>query len=190
MYGNCATICAGGFLTMKKWLLALVTALVLAACGDTDKADNTAKTNEEIIEEGTIGFEVLGETVEEASGVPAEEKEKILVTFNEYIESFNVEDIDRYAQTLSKNPKGFKYEQELDEVKKIFNQYSVIDRKAEDITIVKYSEEEAQVFSNMTAKMVEEASDIEMTGEARTVVVLVNEEGKWKVTSVHAMDNQ
>ena len=78
----------------------------------------------------------------------------------------------------------------LDEVKKIFNQYSVIDRKAEDITIVKYSEEEAQVFSNMTAKMVEEASDIEMTGEARTVVVLVNEEGKWKVTSVHAMDNQ
>ena len=55
---------------------------------------------------------------------------------------------------------------------------------------MKYSEEEAQVFSNMTAKMVEEASDIEMTGEARTVVVLVNEEGKWKVTSVHAMDNQ
>ena len=190
MYGNYATICAGGFLTMKKWLLALVTALVLAACGDTDTADNTAKTNEEIIEEGTIGFEVLGETVEEASGVPAEEKEKILVTFNEYIESFNVEDIDRYAQTLSKNPKGFKYEQELDEVKKIFNQYSVINRKAEDVTIVKYSEEEAQVFSNMTADMVEEASDIEVTGEARTVVVLVKEEGNWKVTSVHAMDNQ
>ena len=45
---------------MKKWLLALVTALVLAACGDTDTADNTAKTNEEIIEEGTVGFEVLG----------------------------------------------------------------------------------------------------------------------------------
>ena len=175
---------------MKKWLLALVTALVLAACGDTDTADNTAKTNEEIIEEGTIGFEVLGETVEEASGVPAEEKEKILVTFNEYIESFNVEDIDRYAQTLSKNPKGFKYEQELDEVKKIFNQYSVIDRKAEDITIVKYSKEEAQVFANMTADMVEAASNIEVTGEARTVVVLVKEDGTWKVTSVHAMDNQ
>ena len=39
---------------MKKWLLALVTALVLAACGDTDTADDTAKTNEEIIEEGTV----------------------------------------------------------------------------------------------------------------------------------------
>ena len=175
---------------MKKWLLALVTALVLAACGDTDTADNTAKTNEEIIEEGTIGFEVLGETVEEASGVPAEEKEKILVTFNEYIESFNVEDIDRYAQTLSKNPKGFKYDQELDDVKRTFDQYSVIDRKAEDITIVKYSKEEAQVFANMTADMVEAASNIEVTGEARTVVVLVKEDGTWKVTSVHAMDNQ
>ena len=180
----------GRVLTMKKWLLALVAVLVLAACGDTDTADNTAKTNEEIVEEGTVGFEVLGGSIEEASGVPAEEKEKILATFNEYIESFNVEDIERYAQTLSKNPKGFKYDQELDEVKRIFDQYSVINRKAEDITIVKYSEEEAQVFSNMTADMVEEASNIEMTGEARTVVVLVKEEGNWKVTSVHAMDNQ
>ena len=175
---------------MKKWLLALVTALVLAACGDTDTADDTAKTNEEIIEEGTVGFEVLGGSITEASSVPAEEKEKILVTFNEHIESFNAEDIDRYAQTLSKNPRGFKYDQELDDVKRIFDQYSVIDRKAEDVTIVKYSEEEAQVFSTMTANMIEEVSAIEVVGEARTVVVLVKEEGKWKVTSVHAMDNQ
>ena len=175
---------------MKKWLLVLMTALVLAACGDTDTKDNTAKTNEEIIEEGTVGFEVLGGSIEEASGVPTEEKEKIIATLNEYIESFNVEDLERYAQTLSESPKGFKYEQELNEVKRIFDQYSVIDRKAKDITIVKYSEEEAQVFSNMTADMVEEASGIEVTGEARTVVVLVKEAGNWKVTSVHAMDNQ
>ena len=175
---------------MKKWLLSLVTALVLAACGDTDTADNTTKTNEEIIEEGTVGFEVLGGSITEASSVPAEEKEKILATFNEYIESFNTEDIDRYAQTLSKNPKGFNYDQELDDVQRTFEQYSVIDRKAENITIVKYSEKEAQVFSTMTANMIEEVSGIEVVGEARTVVVLVKEEGKWKVTSVHAMDNQ
>ena len=175
---------------MKKWLLALVTALVLAACGDTDTADNTAKTTEEIIEEGTVSIEMLGGSFVEDSSVPTEEKEKILATFNEYIESFNAEDLERYAQTLSKNPKGFKYDQELEDVKKTFDQYSVIDRKAEDITIVKYSEQEAQVFSNMTAEMVEEASDIEMTGGARTVVVLVKEEGNWKVTSVHAMDSQ
>ena len=175
---------------MKKWLLALVTAFVLAACGDTDTTDNTTKTNEEIIKEGTVGFEVLGGSITEASSVPAEEKEKILAAFNEYIESFNAEDIDRYAQTLSKNPRGFKYDQELDDVKRIFDQYSVIDRKAEDITVVKYSEEEAQVFSTMIANMIEEGSAIEVEGEARTVVVLVKEEGNWKVTSVHAMDNQ
>ena len=91
---------------MKKWLLALVTALVLAACGDTDTAEDTAKTSEEIIEEGTVGFEVLGESIEEASGVPAEEKEKILAAFNEYIEAFNAEDIDRYAKRLQSRRKA------------------------------------------------------------------------------------
>ena len=175
---------------MKKWFLAVMTVLVLAACGDTDTADNTTKTTDEIIEEGTVGFEVLGDSIEEASGVPAEEKEKILAAFNEYIDSFNAEDIERYAQTTSKQAKGFKYDEDLETAKKIFAQYSVIDRKAEDITIVKYSEKEAQVFSNMTARMVEEASGIEMTGEARTVVVFAKEEGKWKVSSVHSMDNQ
>ena len=91
---------------------------------------------------------------------------------------------------MSKNPKGFNYDQELDDVQRTFEQYSVIVRKAENITIVKYSEKEAQVFSTMTANMIEEVSGIEVVGEARTVVVLVKEEGKWKVTSVHAMDNQ
>ena len=177
---------------MKKWLLAVMTVLVLAACGDTEQGNENLnkKDTQEIIDKGTVGFEMMGDTIEEAANVPAEEKEKIVAAFTEYIESFNAEDLPRYEQTLSKNPKGFKYEEDLDTAKKIFAQYSVIDRKAEDITIVKYSEEEAQVFSNMTANMVEEASDIEMTGEARTVVVFVKEDGEWKVSSVHSMDNQ
>lgn len=177
---------------MKKWWLAVMTVLVLAACGDTEqgKEDMTEQETQEIIDKGTVGFEMMGDSVEEASNVPAEEKEKLLAAFTEYIESFNAEDIERYEQTLSKNPKGFKYDEDLETAEKIFAQYSVIDRKAEDVTVVKYSEEEAQVFSNMTANMVEEASDIEMTGEARTVVVFVKEDGEWKVSSVHSMDNQ
>ena len=177
---------------MKKWWLAVMTVLVLAACGDTeqDKEDMTEQEAQEIIDKGTIGFEMMGDSVEEASNVPAEEKEKLLAAFTEYIDAFNAEDIERYEQTLSKNPKGFKYDEDLETAKQIFAQYSVIDRKAEDVTVVKYSEEEAQVFSNMTANMVEEASDIEMTGEARTVVVFVKEDGEWKVSSVHSMDNQ
>ena len=177
---------------MKKWWLAVMTVLVLAACGDTEqgKEDMTAKEMQEIIDQGTVGFEMMGGSVEEASNVPAEEKERLLAAFTEYIDAFNAEDIERYEQTLSKNPKGFKYEEDLAEVKRVFEQYRGIDRKVEDVTVVKYSEEEAQVFSNMIANMVEEASDIEMTGEARTVVVFVKEAGEWKVSSVHSMDNQ
>ncbi len=184
MYGNCATICAGGFLTMKKWLLALVTALALAACGDTDTADNTAKTNEEIIEEGTVGFEVLGESIEEASGVPREEKEKILAAFNEYIESFNVEDIDRYAQTTSKQAKGFDYELDLQEAQKVFDSYA-INRQAEDVTIVKYNEKEAQVFTNLKIEMTEEDTNTEVSSQGRQVTVFVKEDDAWKVSSVY-----
>lgn len=178
---------------MKKWLLAVITVLVLAACGDTEqeKDNNTKeKSTEEVIEQGTVGFEVMGDSIEEAANVPAEEKEKILAAFHEYIDAFNAEDIDRYAETTSKHAKGFKYEEDIEAAKQIFSQYSVINRKAEDVTIVKYSEEEAQVFSNMTADMVEEKTNIEMKGEARTVVVFVKEDGTWKVTSVHSMDNQ
>ena len=171
---------------MKKWLLALVTVLVLAACGDTDTADDTAKTNEEIIEEGTVGFEVLGESIEEASGVPAEEKEKILAAFNEYIEAFNAEDIDRYAQTTSKQAKGFDYELDLQEAQKVFDSYA-INRQAEDVTIVKYNEKEAQaqVFANLNIEMTEEATNTEVSSQGRQVTVFVKEDGAWKVSSVY-----
>ena len=184
MYEICATICAGGFLTMKKWLLALVTALVLAACGDIDTADNTSKTNEEIIEEGTVGFEVLGGSIEEASGVPVEEKEKILAAFNEYIEAFNAEDIDRYAQTTSKQAKGFDYELDLQEAQKVFDSYA-INRQAEDVTIVKYNENEAQVFANLMIETTEEETNTELSSQGRQVTVFMKEDDAWKVSSVY-----
>ena len=184
MYGNCATICAGGYFIMKKWLLALVTVLVLAACGDKDTDENTAKMNEEIIEEGTVGFEVLGGSIEEVSGVPAEEREKIVAAFNEYIESFNAEDIDRYAQTTSKQAKGFDYKLDLQEAQKVFDQYE-INRQAENITIVKYNETEAQVFANLKIKMIEEETNTEVSSQGRQVTVFVSEDGTWKVSSVY-----
>lgn len=171
---------------MKKWLFALVTALVLAACGDTDTADDTAKTNEEIIEEGTVGFEVLGDSIEEASGVPVEEKEKILAAFNEYIAAFNAEDIDRYAETTSKQAKGFDYELDLQEAQKVFDSYA-INRQAEDVTIVKYNEKEAQaqVFANLKIEMTEEATNTEVSSQGRQVTVFVKEDDAWKVSSVY-----
>ena len=174
----------GRVFIMKKWLLALVTALVLAACGDKDTNGDTAKTNEEIIEEGTVGFEVLGGSIEEVSGVPAEEKEKLIAAFNEYIEAFNEEDIDRYAQTTSKQAKGFDYKLDLQEAQKVFDQYE-INRQAENITIVKYNEEEAQVFANLKIEMTEEETNTQVSSQGRQVTVFVSEDGTWKVSSVY-----
>ena len=43
----------------------------------------------------------MGGAIEEASGVPAEEKEQILAVFNVYIDTLNEQDIDGYLDTLS-----------------------------------------------------------------------------------------
>lgn len=171
---------------MKKWWLAVMAVLVLAACGDTEqgKEDGTEKDAEQIIEEGTVGFEVMGDSIEEAANVPAEEKEKILAAFNEYIEAFNAEDLDRYAQTTSKHAKGFDYDLDLEEAKKAFNMYA-INRQAEDVTIVKYDDKEAQVFSNLKVDMTEEETDTQVSSTGRQVTVFVKEEADWKVSSVY-----
>lgn len=177
---------------MKKWLMALFASVVLAACGgneeDTTKQLSTEDLDE-VIDEGTVGFEIIDGDIEEATGVPEDEKKKIINAFEEYMNSFNDKDIERYKQTISKDATGFDYETEITEVEKVFNQYSTIKRSAEDVTIVKYSNEEAQVFSNMKAEMIEKDTDIPLVGEARTVVVFVKEGDAWKVSSVHSMSN-
>lgn len=177
---------------MKKWIIALSASLVLAACGGNEE-DTTKQLSkeeqDEIIEEGTVGFEIADGNIEEATGVPEKEKENLLNAFEEYMNAFNDKNIEKYKQTISKDATGFDYETEITEVEKVFNQYSSIKRSAEDVTIVKYSDGEAQVFSNMKAEMIEKDTDIPLVGEARTVVVFVKEGEAWKVSSVHSMSN-
>lgn len=171
---------------MKKWLLAVMTVLVLAACRDTEQeTDNgTEKDTQEIIDKGTVGFEVMGDSIEEAANVPAEEKEKILAAFNEYIDAFNAEDLDRYGETTSKNAKGFDYNLDLEEAKKAFEMYA-INRQADDVTIVKYDDKEAQVFANLTVDMTEEETNTQVSSAGRQVTVFVKEDTDWKVSSVY-----
>ena len=171
---------------MKKWLLAVITVLVLAACGDTEqeKDHTTEKNTDEIIEKGTVGFEAMGDSIEEAANVPPEEKEKILSAFTEYIDAFNAEDIDRYAQTTSKHAKGFDYDLDLEEAKKAFDMYT-INRQADDVTIVQYDDEEAQVFSNLTVDMTEEGTNTQVSSAGRQVTVFIKEDADWKVSSVY-----
>lgn len=182
--------CAGGFCMIKKWLAVIlmgITILLLTACSNKEEKIDPEKAAQEI-EEGTVGFEMLGGKIEEAQEVPAEEKKAIRTAFAEYIAAFNAEDLDRYMATVSKNPKGFDYEQDKAELAKIFEQFDDR-REAKDVTIVKYSEKEAQVFANLSIERLEHATDAKLTYTGRQVTVFAKEDGKWKVTSVYFIGN-
>ncbi len=171
---------------------------VLTACNNTEDSkneeSNTEVNNTEDLAASTeeteneIGFEVLGDEIEQAINVPEEEQAAILAAFDEYIAAFNAKDIDRYTQTLSNNPKGFEYEEDVNAAKQAFAQYN-IERTAKDTTIVKYSEEEAQVFANLDIQMTEIETNAELASSGRQVTVFVKEDEAWKVTSVYYIGN-
>lgn len=171
---------------MKKWLIAVMALFVLTACGN--KEDTTTKDVGKEIDEGTVGFEILGDTIQEASGVPQQEKEKILAAFDEYITAFNEKDLERYKNIISKNAEGFQYEEDIQAVTKVFKQYD-INREAQDVTIVKYKENEAQVFSNLNTETKEMETGAELAADGRQVTVFVKE-GQWKVSSIYYIGNE
>lgn len=169
---------------MKKWLLLPVFILILTGC------NNESEVEEEISnEESTVGFEMSGDKIEEAKNIPEKEKEKIVAAFQEYIESFNDEDIERYKNTLSKNAEGFDYEEDIQVAQKTFKEYD-IERTTTDVTIVKYSEKEAQVFSSIVTNMTEAASDAQLSYSGRQVTVFVKENDDWKVSSIFYIGDQ
>ena len=171
---------------MKKWLIAVLSIIVLAACGD--EKDASPEKLQKTIDEGTVGFEILGDSIQEATGVPEEEKKKIISAFDEYIKAFNEKDLERYKNIISKNAKGFNYEEDIQAVSAVFNQYDV-KRTAEDITIVNYSEEEAQVFSNLKTETKEIKTGAELSGVGRQVTVFMKEDG-WKVSSIYYIGSE
>ncbi|UED80910.1 DUF3225 domain-containing protein [Lysinibacillus sp. CD3-6] len=167
---------------LKKSILAVLTLLVLTACGNKDE-DLTAKEREKVIEDGTVGFEMMGGEVEKATNVPVNEEEAILAAFDEYIAALNEEEIHRYMKTISKNPKGFKYDEEKVFAEEIFDQFDT-KRDVTNVTIAKYGQEEAQVFANMTMHSLQLETNVEHDSAGRQVTVFVKEDGAWKVTSV------
>ncbi|MEK4424120.1 nuclear transport factor 2 family protein [Solibacillus sp. FSL K6-1523] len=171
---------------MKKWLIAVMALFVLTACGNNE--DATPKDVEKEIEEGTVGFEMLGNSIQEATGVPQQEKEKIIAAFDEYIKAFNEKDLERYKNIISKNAEGFQYEEDIQAVEKVFKQYDV-NREAQDVTIVKYKENEAQVFSNLKTETKEIGTGVELAGVGRQVTVFVKE-NQWKVSSIYYIGNE
>ena len=129
-----------------------------------------------------VGFSLSGETIEEATDVPAAEKEKILEAFDVYIDAFNDKNIDGYIDMLSNH--WDKAEEREYMTVEVFGAFDV-DRKASDVTIVKYSDTEAQVFAKLKTSMKQLASGLEINPGGRQVTVFTKEDGEWKVGPIH-----
>lgn len=134
--------------------------------------------------ETDVGFEMVGTNIEEAQNVPAEEKKALLETFETYMTAFNEEDIEKYMSVIATEPEGFDYKEEEVTVKETFAQYEV-NRKAEDVTVIKYDKNQAQVFASLDIALKQESTGAELDRTGRQVTVFANEDGEWRVTSVY-----
>ncbi|MER2172562.1 MAG: hypothetical protein ABS938_18245, partial [Psychrobacillus psychrodurans] len=76
----------------------------------------------------------------------------------------------------------------LQAVSEVFKQYDV-NRQAQDVTIIKFKESEAQVFSNLKTESKEIETGSEFAGVGRQVTVFAREGDDWKVSSVYYTEN-
>ena len=58
---------------------------------------------------------------------------------------------------IAKEPEGFDYLEEEVTVKETFAQYEV-NRKAEDVTVIKYNKNQAQVFASLSISLKQETT--------------------------------
>lgn len=184
-------------------LLALIT-ILLSACTNEESreesgsvSDGEASSENNALEhgvteqnqdQGDVGFEVMGNNIEEAQHIPAKEKKAILTAFETYMEAFNEEDIKKYMSVIASEPEGFNYQEEEIAVKNAFAQYDVI-RTAEDVTVIKYDKSQAQVFAALSISLIETATGAQLNRSGRQVTVFDKEDGHWRVTSVYFIGN-
>ena len=188
---------------MKKIpvLLLLAFVLILGACGgdkdqasnhgtvDDGEAKNAYGTLDHGVDEKKIGFSLNGETIEEATNVPEEEKSKLMNVFEIYIDAFNEKDIDRYIDIVSEHTESFDKEEERAYMAEKFAEFDFA-RAASDVTIVEYSEKEAQVFAQLDTSMKQLVSGLETKSSGRQVTVFTKDDGEWKLSSVHYIGDE
>lgn len=173
---------------LRNWLLGLTTVIVLVGCSG-EKGATKKENAEEVLEENAIGFEMANGVVEEVQNIPPEEKNEIMNAFNEYIDAFNAQNIERYMDTLSKEEKGFNLAEERKAAESAFNTYE-IERIADDVKITRFSEKEANVYATLTINLVERETKAELTSVGRQVTVLTKESGEWKIASIYYIGNE
>ncbi|REB08829.1 hypothetical protein DVB69_06830 [Sporosarcina sp. BI001-red] len=144
--------------------------------GVTDKGDKANEDGDD------VGFSLDGGSIEEAANVPAEQKEAIVQAFNQYIDTLNEGDVDAYLESLSSD--GYDLDDERAATEELLATRELT-RTPTELTIVKYSEEEAQVFTTMETTVKDKESGKQDVSKGRQVTVMTNENGKWKAKAVH-----
>ncbi|SEJ62220.1 Calcium/calmodulin dependent protein kinase II association domain-containing protein [Bhargavaea ginsengi] len=189
-------------MTNLKWLLAPAAAvLILTGCGG-DEGENTNSADEgnapsgqqsaigHGTEDGAIGFEMANDgSIEEASGVPKDEKAAILESFDRYIETFNTGDIDGYLAILATGEGAYDPEQERVALEQMSGQFDKVERNPSDMTVVSFEGNEAQLFANMETTIVGKENSDEVTEKGRQVTVFTKQDGEWKVKEVYYVGN-
>ena len=193
--------------SMRALIGAGLLALLLAGCSDEEAADHSGSAQDGQTGQGQdthtqsndfqaeggdhsdIGFQMNDQgEVAEAEGIPAEDEEAILTVFEQYIETFNKEDIEAYLDLLLFDEDHFNEEEEREIVEKTFDVYDV-ERVVELQTINEYEEDQAQVYSDLVLTTKDPDSGAEATQSGRQITVLNKVEGEWKIASVHFMAN-
>lgn len=185
---------------MRKMLVLAGALLILGACSSEEGAvnENTAGdsdlTNENNaidhgIEDKSVGFTMGDDGNVVEADVPPEEADEILSAYREYIDSFNAEDLDRYMAVIAEEPAGFDREEDQAALREAFETYDTT-YQTSDETIVKYEEDRAEVFAAVEVEMAETGTSRNITQTGRQVVVFVNENGEWKLTSLHFIGDQ
>ncbi|MBW3110878.1 nuclear transport factor 2 family protein [Bacillus sp. MCCB 382] len=183
----------------KKIMLGIgMSTLLLGACGaDEEKKEekDTAKTEEVNPKEDPATDEAASlnqmtqvvedaSALEEAEGIPEEEKTAINAAFDQYINAFNEEDFDSYMSVISKTPVNFKYEDEERYVKQIFDSVDS-KRSVDNVKIINYAAgKKADVYAEIKATTKDPNSDKEVTRSGKQVTVFHKKEDGWKVAAI------
>jgi ketosteroid isomerase-like protein len=173
--------------------------LLLGACGaDEEKKEekDTAKKTEEVspsedpATDEAASLNQMTQVVEDASaleeaeGIPDEDKTAINAAFDQYINAFNEEDFETYMSVISKTPVNFKYEDEERYVKQIFDSVDS-KRTVDNVKIINYaSGKKADVYAEIKATTKDPNSDKEVTRSGKQVTVFHNKEDGWKVAAI------
>ncbi|WP_335870566.1 hypothetical protein [Bacillus sp. 2205SS5-2] len=178
---------------MKKqqWKTVMVgismSALLLVGCAEDEK-ENVTEQEQQPVEEAAPSTGGLGTMLEDIpdlteAEVPAEEKEELLTDFQQYIDTFNNEDVEGYMNTLSNEPLNFNYEEQRTVVTQIFDSVDS-ERVAENVKIINFQGEKADIYAELSAKTVVPDTEESAERSGKQLTIMHKTDDGWKVSAI------